>query len=65
MGRIERDKDGNLGVAVEGESDAAQLRATIKRADEIAPPSFEGCIASSSQADGCFQQQGLPNHFDT
>ncbi|MEQ1892818.1 MAG: hypothetical protein ABL998_09770 [Planctomycetota bacterium] len=39
MGRIERDKDGNLAVAVENESDAAQLRATIKAsdgADEIA-----------------------------
>jgi hypothetical protein len=33
MGRIERDKDGNLAVAIETESDAAQLRAAIKAPD--------------------------------
>jgi hypothetical protein len=33
MGRIDREKDGNLAVAIENEADAAQLRATIKASD--------------------------------
>jgi hypothetical protein len=33
MGRIDRDKNGNLAVAIENEADAAQLRATIKASD--------------------------------
>lgn len=33
MGRVDQGKDGNLAVVVESESDAAQLRATIKASD--------------------------------
>lgn len=33
MGSVERDDDGNLVAAIESESDAVQLRATVKASD--------------------------------